>query len=334
MKRLMPESLVDKARMLKVIVQMHTKLIEVSFNDYCHYRKYAQASFCASKSESGIAAMIIMEAHCIEKAFSLPEMRPGYGRERIENLIALMNRYTKCGHNVDSLALRKAKAVLSTYSSYHKSIEYDLGDISALIEPWLVTNTDYGGYAILDRKSLMEAAKGNFKSLALSRYSIRQYSSCAIDFETISEVIDIARKTPSVCNRQGWHVYVTQDDHKKKAILELQSGNRGFGHNADCLFVVTVDIAAFTGPYERNEAFIDGGLFSMSVLYALHYCGIGACPLNWMTCAKTDSRLRKLISSKPSETAIMIIAAGNIPEEVTVSRSVRYGVGDLMTVIE
>ncbi len=43
------------------------------------------------------------------------------------------------------------------------------------------------------------------------------------------------------------------------------------------ILLINYVLTAFNGINERNQSFIDGGMYSMS-LYALHY--LGACPLN------------------------------------------------------
>lgn len=41
--------------------------------------------------------------------------------------------------------------------------------------------------------------------------------------------------------------------------------------------LVTADLQAFMGSNERNEGYVDSGLFSMSLLYAMKSCGLAAC---------------------------------------------------------
>jgi hypothetical protein len=50
--------------------------------------------------------------------------------------------------------------------------------------------------------------------------------------------------------------------------LKLQGGIRGFGHLTNKLIVITSDTAVFL--MMKDQAFIDGGMYAMNVLYGLH----------------------------------------------------------------
>ena len=76
----------------------------------------------------------------------------------------------------------------------------------------------------------------------------------------LKNILENSRHTPSVCNRRdGVRIFMTIK-HKK---LKYQNGNRGFGHNFKTVILVTGDNTSFNH-IERNQMFVDGGLFSMS----------------------------------------------------------------------
>lgn len=310
-------------RLQKVTIRHHTRLLRAYVYDYRRYRRYSTDNLKQQDESSNLSAMIILNAHCIEKAFSLPEIRPGYGEERISELVELLRRYQNLGYDREGFAFQKAQSVLAEYIRYHDRIAYDLGDRKDEILPWVDMTSEIGGYISRDREDLLQRARGDFRECALSRFSIRDYTKELIPHTTIIEAIEIACKTPSVCNRQPWHVYIIQEEALKAAVLELQGGSHGFGDRAAFLAVITTDIRAFTGAGERNEAYVDGGLFSMSLLYALHYMKIGACALNWMVEPPKDRKMRDLLSIESSEIIVMIVAAGRIPETVRISKSAR-----------
>lgn len=324
----------EPVHLLRSGLSQELRLIRSFASDYFRYRKY---SYRRSRQDDGLRqlnAMIILEAHRIEKAFSLPEIRSGYGREAIRKLIGLLGQYKQCGYDQNELAFKKAQSVLAEYLRYHEKVGHDLGAFRDELFPWVNMNCDVGGYFKLTREELVPRAHGDFESCALSRYSVRSYSSKPVSVETIREVVQIARKTPSVCNRQVWHTYIIKDPKLKNDVLELQNGNRGFGDQADFLVIITADMAAFVGPGERNESYVDGGLYAMSILYALHYKGIGACPLNWMVEPPADRKMRALLHLNPSENIIMIITAGDLPENIRVAKSVRKEVDEIMTIVD
>lgn len=327
-KTVLPRSIRRWLQVNRSKLGMERQLLADYFSDYRRYRKYSYDRFAASSDSKNLSAMIIMEAHAIEKGFSLPEIRSGFGVDRIRGLIRLLEKYRESGFECKALPFQKAQSVLAEYLRYHEKIGFDLGERKAEILPWVDMSCDIGGYVTSSRVDLLAKAKGDFRDCALSRCSIRNYSAESVPDNVIREAIELARKTPSVCNRQAWTVYIVKDEKLKEKILSLQNGNLGFGACADFVAIVTMNIQSFVGAGERNESFIDGGLYSMSLLYAFHYYGIGACPLNWMVHPHEDAKLRELLQMQPSENVIMMISAGYIPDSVQVAKSVRKEVSD------
>lgn len=114
-------------------------------------------------------------------------------------------------------------------------------------------------------------------------------------------------------------------------LAALQNGNRGFGSLAPRLLIVSGEMQSFFGSSERNQIFIDGGLFSMSLLFGLHAMGLGACPLNWSVSFRQDRKLRRKFRIPESEAVIMIISLGYLPETLSVPKSVRYPLSGVMS---
>jgi len=79
-------------------------------------------------------------------------------------------------------------------------------------------------------------------------------------------------------------------------VFELQNGNRGFGHLGSAVLVFTTDLSVFQDTYERNEMYLNSGMFSMSLMYALHNHEIGSCALNWSVPISKDLALKKLLN--------------------------------------
>ena len=117
------------------------------------------------------------------------------------------------------------------------------------------------------------------------------------------------------------YVYLAEED--KKQVLSCQGGNAGFGETVKGVLVVTTDTSRFFSVGERNQCWIDGGLFSMSLVYALHSLGLGSCCLNWSVEKDTDQKLRRITGIPQSEVVIMMIGVGHLPEKLVVARSMR-----------
>lgn len=300
-------------------------------SDYARYRKYSYRYNGARKNKENLASVIMKYSHSVEKGFSMPEIRPGYGQAVIVELIKQLEVYDQCGFDKSDVSYKKATSVLNEYLKYHAEINFDLGPMREIILPWTSVSQAIGGYMNLERSELLEKSLGDFENCALSRCSVRSYGAEPVSQDLIREAVQIARKTPSACNRQCWNTYIVQTPELKTKVLALQNGNRGFGDRADFIAIITADMRSFVGAGERYGTYIDGGLYSMSFMYALHYKGIGACPLNWMVEPPADKKLRKLLNLSPSENVIMMISGGHIPAKVRIAKSVRKDVTEQLT---
>jgi nitroreductase len=128
-------------------------------------------------------------------------------------------------------------------------------------------------------------------------------------------------------------VYWVQDSLHKKRVLELQFGNRGFGETAGEILVITTDILTVFGQHERKQIFVDGGLYSMTLLNALHYVGLGVCPLNWGVFPKRDRMLKDALDIPASQEVILILAIGELPDEVVAAKSIKKTVSDTLHIV-
>lgn len=268
---------------------------------------------------------ITAAGHVVEKAMTLPEPRVGFGQPHVRELLSVLRQWSCDACFVQSVEYQSAVGSIQRYLEFHKERQHPVPEIAGLFQEiqGLATAAALGGTKSVSREDVQAAAVGDFEALAHSRSSVRAFSGEPVDVECIARAIRLAQRSPSACNRQCSRVYVVRDPVVKRKTLALQNGNRGFGESADVLLVVAAEIESFYGSPERNQAFIDGGLFSMSLLFGLHYVGLGACPLAWCVPRKNDRELRKVLPLRDSETVIMLIAVGRLRERFDVAMSTR-----------
>jgi len=168
----------------------------------------------------------------------------------------------------------------------------------------------------------------------LSRYSLREYRQASVGTPLVERAVSLAMKTPSVCNRQAWHVYHTDNREVIRKALAYQQGNRGFGEQVPNLMIIATDLKAFMPGQERYQHWIDGGLFSMSLIYAFHSIGIASCCLNWSQSPGNDLKLRSALNIKSNDTVIMMLAFGYPDVENNVCVSSRRPLGEIFTKLE
>lgn len=296
------------------------------------YRRYARWSADRlMKSQTNLAALITMDYHRIEKALALRDPRPGFGGWFIPRLLENLCRYR--GEYGSDRTARVAIDALDAYQRFNSDHGVSFESIVKL-----VVFPDSGRGPSMD-----SCAKGGTKSVSSqelrrdsifelsrffsSRHSVRDFSEEGVDLATIEKAVSMATFTPSVCNRQNWKVFVFTSAEDKRRVLAFQNGNRGFGEQANKVLVVTTDLQG-----ERNQCWIDGGMFAMSLLYALHSMGVGTCCLNWSVKMETDQGMRAAAGIPDSHAVIMLIAVGHYPAHLRVAQSPRKQLGDIVVI--
>lgn len=229
--------------------------------------------------------------HGIEKGATFPNLKRPYGLTKIVDIDRLLSIASDA--DVDLSSRVYALDAVQALSAYN-----DDGEISAIVTPYGTSEiVDYGSDAV--------------RVFAESRNSVRNFDvTRALPSDLVAEIVRAASTTPSVCNRRSYraHYYDKRDDID--SLLSLQNGNTGFGHTVPGLFVITERRSAFVGAGERNQRWIDGGLFAMSIVWISHARGLGSCLLNWSQTNAQTKLLRRAGEIGDDEDIIVLIAVG------------------------
>lgn len=286
------------------------------------------------RSKGAVQARIIKSCHSIEKGLALPEPRPGFGQATAEQLLAVASDYQRRfgpDHTIASVS-----ATIDEYLRFHAEAGIDLPHIGAAANR-LRTDLQYeghgaaaGGTREVSRKAIHNAALIDMDAFFRSRHSVRQFSDQPVDASLLEVAVSMAQKTPSVCNREAGRVYVIDDRTKAEMLLEHQNGNRGFGDQASRLLVIASRLDCFHTVGERHQCWIDGGLFAMSLIYALHSLGLGSCCLNWSVEPDADRAFKAAAGIADDQAIIMLLAVGHLPERFRVAKSARRPLNDVL----
>lgn len=301
------------------------KALKIEY-DYDRNRYFEHSSFLNKNNPQKLIGYIIREYHVVEKGLTMPETKLGFGKDLIMRLSDACLQFIQLYGN-DESQLKQAVKVLLEYKNFHqirdfqldKTVLENINQLSKLSEL-----DEFSEQKILSSESYFSKSESSFKEFAESRASIRNYSNEDVSLEQINKALELATTTPSACNRQCSRTYVFTDKEEVVNILNAQGGNRGFGHLANKLIVITAEIGVFLNKTERNQAFIDGGMYAMNLLYGLHYNKIAGCILNCSFSSDKDQEMRKLCKIKDSEVFIAMISCGNVPQDFKAALSKRY----------
>lgn len=283
-----------------------------------------------------IQGLLSMNTHIIEKGLTMPGMRPGFGQEVIIRLITLCHDWSKYNDRTDFFYVQAVRTVLE-YSQVHDGLKYSFEKpFAAALEAFVDGHKEMVASSQLQFKGsegFFADKEASFPAFARSRHSVRSFSDENIPIERLTDAIDLAQSAPSSCNRQTTRVHIIADKANIGKVLSLQNGNRGFGQLINKLLVITYHIPHYGSVRERHLGYIDSGIFTMNLLYALHYNRIGACTLNWCDTPKEEKKLRSVLQIDERETVTVIIGCGMIPNNVfAVAKSTRLE-GKSITVI-
>lgn len=312
---------------LRGIVYSPSRSLHKYFNyDEQRFLKYSGAF--GHKTREQKRAYIIMLYHVIEKGLTMPNRHLCFGRDIV---CGLMNQVAKFEekYGADDQVVH-AVGVLKAYWDLHSesaAVQKDDGfwrDLKSFLDKRAEIQVSIQPH--YTRAEFYKNREARFPEFAFARHTLRHYSAKPLNIEKLRSAVQIAASTPTACNRQYCRVYCLSDKHLMAEVLALQGGNRGFGHLADKLLIVTANLEGICLQRERTDLFVNGGMFLMNLCYSLYYHEIAYCILNWSRLPEEDLRFRQLVKIKDSDTVMAIITCGETPDEFDVCASPRKSV--------
>jgi nitroreductase len=254
----------------------------------------------ARRSSKNFEAQMIMDYHSIEKGFAMPSPKRPFGARKAKQIDLGIPIGRKIG--VSESVITDAASAQIALDAWNNG-----GSISDEVAP-VAVRCDRG---IVDADTFF-----------VSRHSVRDFDDREVPENVLGRAVSLALQSPSVCNRQSWLIRFFKGDDVLRALAH-QRGNAGFGQVVPVVALVTVDTRLFFGTGERNQPWIEGGIFSMSMVWALHALGLDTCMLNLSLGNKSVDQLRIEFDIPEHEVVIMMIAVGYGREGHRVARSPR-----------
>lgn len=272
---------------------------------------------------------LLLLNHQLEKAQTYADQKDGYGKDKLIQIIALLEKYIKF-YGIDDL-VRTSVGILASHIENNHSWKDDtsvskihrfqqqLGD--------LVIRGGVDDY-------FFERKKGRaISELLLTRKSCRVFSGEKIDLKQINQAIQLATLTPSACNRQTVRVHYYDSKEKIRSLVVAQKADIEWCLNSTALLVITSNISYYRNFLERNQYMFDAGLFSMTLNLVLHDMGIGSCFKMAQKHPSIDSETRKIGGIPAEEEISVLMCIGKYPNEsVKVACSNRVSADTVLTV--
>lgn len=308
------------------------EIIKISLRNTYKNMKYIN-NF-SKKRQNNMEYNMLLLVHSLEKGMSLKNIKYGYGKQKIESLIQLINEYRKKFFYENNYAYEESISILKSYLNLHKNVGFNIGHLEKDIKECLAgcNIRNVAGIKSLKKDELINL-EWDFESFVKTRHSIRNFSDKDVDKSIIDKAIEIAQFVPSACNRQSSKVYYSEDKDINNEIDKLVPGNVGFDNNVNKYLIITCDIEAF-GKLEINQWYVNGGIYTSFLLLALHSLGIGTCVFQWPEIKKKDRELREISKIPNNEQIIVLIGVGEYPEEVNTLLATRKNINDVRKIIK
>ena len=298
-----------KSRILSVM-GVPLDWIKYYYNQSKRFYNHSSASLDEENIE-WIVTKIKVLTHELDKGLHMPEPRKGFGREKAKTLVSYLKKYLNFNNfDYEYDAYIDAVEVLQKYCASAEQYDLDIDFIN--LNDFSVDYTkahnrvDQTGNYRYDNN----IQNFDFRNYALSRHSIRffkaGYKLSQADFE---KVVEIARMSPSACNRQSARVMLLNDQELASKVLDIQGGTKGFKNANNCILVMA-DLNSYWYDGEMNTSFIDVGIFTMNLIYSLKYYGIDSCPLIWDDNTYRRSLLDEILDIPQNYFIMCVLAVG------------------------
>ena len=282
-----------------------------------------------------IESRIILDYHGIEKGLLFKNFRHRFGENRVIELVKLL-KYKEVVENHKKSQIAAAYLAICQYYERHQNDGINISDY--------FTNEDYEYFKSLttldldivksfQHSTFFKKCDRNFFEFSKSRGSVRSFNGEKIPLETINKIVDLAKTAPSVCNRQPTKVYYVESKQKIDRIFDIQQGLKGYSDEIVQLLVLVSDRNYFYTIGERNQLYIDGGMFLMNLLYAIHFYKVGACPAHWGFTYKQEKEIHKELKLTESEKVICLVPIGLPKEEFKTTLSLRRNNDEILKIV-
>ena len=277
------------------------------------------------KDQNKLHTDLVIRTHALEKGMSIGSVRVGFGKPKALALLEDLQHYLSLGG--EKTFVGESCSIINKYILFNEQMGADMTNIKSKLHKLCETNdislSDMGGIYILDKHTTDLRSKDSFDVFSQSRFSVRDFGSERIPLDRIEKALTLAEKTPSACNRQSWKIYIYSDDILRNRMFSLQGGCKGFSEDMQYAILICGDIRGYN-INELSQVYVDGGIYAMNLLYALHFESVAAIPLTMAHKQNMIKRIKREMGLPENEMPILLVGVGSYKESYKVAVSQRY----------
>ena len=259
------------------------------------------------------------------------KLRP-FGQKKIFSIINLLKKDIKYNNYQNDFSFINGINILREYKRVYEDNKWtnknEYKNISIFLDKFKNISKSKVGAFILTSDELKKDYNIDYKKFVKSRHSTRNYKNITLKLEDIKSAIDIARYSPSACNRQYIKVHYFPKGKMKKNIIDYSLGKGGIYLEGVNTFIITFDVNGLFSIGERNQGYFNAGLFSMNLVNAFHSLGIGTCFIQFHNSFREEKKLKILNKIPLNERIAVILYAGYYDKKSIFAVSPRKDIED------
>lgn len=280
-----------------------------------------------------LSSELIFYYHKIEKGLSLPGEKRFFGIGVAEKVTKLLEEWKQSSLSQSDPIYLGAIASLKSYLSRFPADITDARQLRLFNKIKKIVNKSNDSFSTPCTYNSTKKIDlyTPFIELTKKRRSVRNFKNQQVDIELVQRAALLAQQAPSACNRQPTRIHLFEFSEQQQKLLSYQNGNRGFGDKVPLLAIITSESKSFFDLTERNEPYLDGGLFLSYFLLGLESLQLSSCCLNWSTTPWHDQQVREIADISDSEKILTFLAIGYAEESTVVPRSAKRALDKIMT---
>jgi nitroreductase len=154
-------------------------------------------------------------------------------------------------------------------------------------------------------------------AMARRRRSVRAFLAEPVPRDVIDAAVEVARQSPSACNRQAFEFRVYDQPELVEDVVDLAPGFDAHGRKIPAIIAVVGKYRAYFRERDMHVIYVDASLASMALVFAFESLGYASCCINWPSIPSRDRALAEWMSLDPDEEVVMLIAVGRADELVS-----------------
>lgn len=294
-------------------------------------KHFVQYFINGRRTKDTIGYDLMLEIHKIEKGLMAKKPRP-FGVEKVKKIKDLLNEYDKKGYE-RNFAYDLAISVLFEYLKKYEEQGWTERSEYILIKGFMdnkgAENKVRCGAENIKKTDIRKAFEIDYLGFLKTRHSARTFSNKKMNKEDLKRACNMAILTPSACNRQMCKVYLIENAQMRKAFESTVKGLSMFDLKNASYLVVTFDVGSFYYLAERNQGWLNAGLFAMNLVNGLHSLGIGSCITASANSPKEEESLKKALNIGANERIATTIVCGYYDDKFMAPVSSRKSIDDI-----